>query len=149
MKVTALFVLVFLSAPLGLSAQASDSAAVAGVIATFHNALQRGDTVAAMAQLADDVLVLESGGLETRADYREHHLPADMTFAGAVPSVRTAVRITVRGDVAWAVSTSRTSGTYRDREINSAGAELMVLTRQSGAWKISAIHWSSRTARSP
>jgi hypothetical protein len=29
--------------------------------------------------------------------------------------------------------------------VNSIGAELMVLTRMMDGWKISAIHWSSRT----
>jgi len=108
-----------------------------------------GDSAGAMALLADDVLVLESGSLETRAEYREHHLAADMMFAAAVPSVRTPTRIAVRGDVAWVVSTSQTRGTYREREVNSSGAELMVLTRQAGTWRISAIHWSSRAARQP
>ena len=32
-------------------------------------------------------------------------------------------------------------------EINSQGAELMVLAREDGAWKIKAIHWSSRQRR--
>ncbi len=38
-------------------------------------------------------------------------------------------------------------GEFRGRPVNSAGAELMVLTRVQGTWKISAIHWSSRTRR--
>jgi hypothetical protein len=31
--------------------------------------------------------------------------------------------------------------------VNSAGAELMVLTRMPDGWRISAVHWSSRTVR--
>ena len=44
------------------------------------------------------------------------------------------------GDVAWAHSTSVALGRMGDREINSHGAELVVLPREGGTWKIKAIH---------
>jgi hypothetical protein len=94
-------------------------------------------------------VVVASGGVETCEQYRSRHLPADMSFAQALPATREFVRIVIAGDAARAVGTSRTSGTYRDREINSAGAELMVLTRAPEGWRIRAIHWSSRTIRPP
>lgn len=125
----------------------SDSSAVAAVVAAYHAALQAGDSAKALDLLASDVIVLESGGVETREEYRAHHLPADMNFAMALPASREARRIVVVGDVAWAVGTSRTSGRYRDRDVNSAGAELMVLSREATGWKIRAIHWSSRALR--
>jgi uncharacterized protein (TIGR02246 family) len=128
-------------------AQAPDSAAVAAAVSAYHAALQAGDSAAALDLLAADVLVVESGGVESREQYRAHHLPADMNYAKALPSARESVRVVVHGDVAWAVGTSRTSGTYRDREVNSAGAELMVLTREAAGWRIRAIHWSSRAIR--
>ena len=40
-----------------------------------------------------------------------------------------------------------TTGSYRDRPINAAGAELMVLVRTPVGWRITAIHWSSRNVR--
>ena len=128
-------------------APSSDSAAVGGVIERYHRALADGDSAAALALLAPDAVILESGGLETREEYRSHHLPGDIQFARAVRSERGPVRVAVQGDVAWAVSTSTTQGTYRDRAIDSSGAELMVLSRQPDGWKIRAIHWSSRTRR--
>ncbi len=67
-----------------------------------------------------------------------------MAFAQAVPRERGPLSVMVRGDVAWATSTSRVQGTYRDREIDARGAELAVLTRHGGQWRIEAIHWSSR-----
>ena len=129
--------------------QTTDREAVLAAVQAFHAALVRGDSVAALKQLAPDVLVLESGGLETLADYRDHHLPGDMAYAKAVPSERGASTVVVAGDVAWVVGTSRTTGTYRDRAINSAGAELMVLSRTPDGWRIRAIHWSSRSVRTP
>lgn len=131
-------------------AQSADSAAVVRTITRFHTSLVAGDSVAALDLLAANVTILESGGVETRADYRSHHLPGDIAFAQTVKTERGSVHVVVNGDVAWATSTNTTEGQYKGRAINSAGAELMVLTRAKGApdgWRISAIHWSSRVRR--
>lgn len=127
----------------------SDSAAVVATVDAYHHALSSGDSAAALALLAADAVILESGGVETRAEYRGHHLPGDIEFARAVPSVRTSARVVVQGDIAWAWSTSTTQGEFRSRAINSQGAELMVLSRDPSGWKIRAIHWSSRNRRQP
>jgi ketosteroid isomerase-like protein len=132
------------AAAAGQPAAQGDSAAVVAAVHAFHAALARGDSAAALALLAPGATILESGGVETVAEYRAHHLPADIEFARAVPATRGPLAVTVRGDVAWAVSTSETKGEFRGRPVSSAGAELMVLTRTAGGWRISAIHWSSR-----
>lgn len=132
-----------------LSATApSDSSDVAATVDRFHAALAAGDSVAALAILADDVVILESGARESRDDYRAHHLIADIAFARAVPSRRGAMAVQIRGDVAWVTGTSASQGEYRGRPINSTGAELIVLSKEAGGWKIRAIHWSSRSIRS-
>ena len=133
--------------PAAAEAQQGDSAAVASVIERFHAALASGDSAAALALLAPDVTVLESGGLETLEEYRSHHLPGDIQFARAVPRSRAPIKVTLAGDMAWATSTGVTQGEYRGRAINSTSAELMVLTRSGGGWLIRAIHWSSRARR--
>lgn len=135
-------------AALPATPDASDSASVAGVVHAFHRAIDAGDSLGAMAFLAPDAEVLESGGIEDRAEFRAHHLAADIEFARAVKAVRGALRVTVQGDVAWTSGASTSTGTYRGRAINSAGAESMVLTRGAdGQWRIRSIHWSSRTRR--
>ncbi len=124
--------------------ESSDSAAVATVVAAFHDALSSGEGDRALDLLTDHVRVLEGGGVETREEYADHHLPADMAFAQAVSRERGDLEVVVRGDVAWAISSSRAVGTWRERPVDSRTAELMVLERQSDGWRISAIHWSSR-----
>lgn len=145
----AIVALGILAAPPSLSAQASDRDAVLATVRAFHDALARGDSVAALRLLAPDMQVLESGGVEAREEYRSHHLPGDMAYASALPSTRTDGTVTIAGDVAWVVGTSRTTGTFRDRPVNSAGAELMILSRTADGWQIRAVHWSSRTIRTP
>lgn len=125
----------------------SDSVAVVTVVDRYHRALSDGDTATALSLLATEAIILERGDVETREEYRSHHLPADIAFARAVPSVRGPVRVTIRGGVAWAISTSKTQGAYRGRAIDSQGAELMVVTREQEGWKIRAVHWSSRERR--
>ena len=138
-------ILFCLSAPAVTHAQQSDSAAVVAVVTRYHAAMAAGDSAAALALLAPDAIVLESGGIETRDQYRAGHLPADINFARGVPSQRSDVRVVIRGDAAWATSTSTATGEFRGRQINSRGAELMVLSREPDGWKIRAVHWSSRS----
>lgn len=126
-----------------LTAQSPADSATATLTA-FHDALAAGDSLAALALLADDVVILEGGGRETLAEYRAHHLRGDIKFARALPAKRRPLQVSVVGDVAWAVGTSETAGTIDGRLVDSMGAELVVLTRSPRGWRIRAIHWSSR-----
>jgi hypothetical protein len=123
---------------------ARDSAAAVATVERFHTLLASGDSAAAVLLLAPDLVVLESGGVETRAEFLADHLGADMQFAKAVPSGRRLVSFRQEGDVVWTVATSTSRGEFRDRKIDSRGAELTVLTRSGTGWLIRAIHWSSR-----
>lgn len=138
--------LVFAVAAQGAS-PGSDSADAVAAVDAYHAALTAGDSVAVDRLLSEDAIILESGGVETRAQYLGGHLRGDIAFAQAVPRQRGPITVRVRGDVAWATSTSVTQGEYRGREINSASAELMVLVRAGSGWRIAAIHWSSRARR--
>ena len=121
-----------------------DSTQVATLVSGFHEALERGDSTAALALLSPDVAIVESGTVESLADYRSHHLPADIAFAKAVKAARQPRGVTVVGDVAYSVATSATKGTFGDRAVDTLGAELIVARRVDGQWRIAAIHWSSR-----
>ncbi|MDH3458783.1 MAG: nuclear transport factor 2 family protein [Gemmatimonadota bacterium] len=123
---------------------ATETEQVIAVIDAFHAALAAGDSTAALGQLAEDVIILESGGIEDKDHYRSGHLRGDMRFAQAVPRQRGEITVEIVGNVAWAYATSTAVGTMGDRAIDSQGAELMVLVRVADGWKIKAIHWSSR-----
>jgi len=128
--------------------RASDSVDVVAVRDAFHHALTVGDSAAAMQLLAPEVQVLESGGSQSREEYRREHLASDIAYAKAVTSTTTSVRITLAGDAAWVASSSTTTGEFNGRPVHSLSAELMILRRVPGAddrrWVIEAIHWSSR-----
>ncbi|MFP5329926.1 MAG: YybH family protein [Alphaproteobacteria bacterium] len=125
----------------GLSAEAREAAAV---VDAFHAALRGGDTAAALAMLAEDVLIFEGGGVErSKAEYASHHLEADAAFSKAVTSTLTRRAGGVSGDLAWVASEGRTAGEYKGRPVDRVTAETMLLRRSGGAWKIVHIHWSS------
>ncbi|MEO5588858.1 MAG: nuclear transport factor 2 family protein [Gemmatimonadaceae bacterium] len=124
-----------------------DSAAVVAAVDSFHRALSTGDSTAALRMLAADAIILESGSMQTRAEYRSHHLAGDIAFSKAVQDKRGPMKVSVDGATAWTNGTSVTEGTYNGRAINSAGAESMVLSKSGNSWQIRSIHWSSRTKR--
>jgi ketosteroid isomerase-like protein len=127
------------------TAASPDSAEAVAAVERFRVALSRGDSATVLGMLAADVVILESGDLETLVEYRRHHLPADIEFARAIPGTYMLASAVVHGDAAWVSSTSITQGRMKDRAINSAGAELVVLSRcdKHSPWQIRAIHWSS------
>lgn len=127
----------------------ADSTAVVGVVAAFHDGLTAGDSAAVLTLLAPGALILEGGTIETRPEYAAHHLASDIAASRALKGDRTVRRVSVDGNTAWVASGSSTRGTFRGRELDLEGAELMVLERQAGAWRIVAIHWSSRQRRVP
>ncbi|KJV04973.1 YybH family protein [Methylocucumis oryzae] len=115
-----------------------------GTVEAFHSALVRGDTQAALALLADDVLIFESGGVErSKAEYASHHLHADAEFSMAVKRTLES-RSTVGSEMfAWVTSVEKVTGTFRNSTINSRSIETMLLTKSAAGWQISHIHWSS------
>ena len=139
----------FATIPLSGQGASADSASVAAVVDAFHRALKTGDAEGALKLIADDAVFLEGGRIETRAEYAANHLPEDIKFEKAITSKQNPYRVTVVGNVAWAISTSDMTGTFEDQPINIVGAELMVLSREAGGWRIRTIHWSSRRRQGP
>lgn len=139
-------VLLFAGALAGipLHAQASgDNAAITTVFESFYGAMKAAKPADAMKLIAADAVFLESGNLETRAQYEESHLPADIDFEKQVTGQRSPLSITVEGNTAWVIATTEYRGTFDGAAVNFVSAQLMVLTRQQGEWKIRTIHWSS------
>lgn len=116
----------------------------ADVVDGFHAALKRGDTGTASSLLNTDALIFESGGVERgKAEYASHHLAADAAFAAATTHNVIRRSGAASGDFAWIATEGRTTGTYKERPVDSVSTETMLLRRTSGIWQIVHIHWSS------
>lgn len=129
--------------------QQSELTGALSTAARFHAFLAGGDSASAVKLLDSQAMLLESGELETRAEYIAHHLGADIEFARVVASKRTILQARRAGSVAWIVATILSKGTFHDKPIDSSGAELMVLSKSGSEWQIRAIHWSSRKTTHP
>lgn len=123
---------------------APDSAAAVATVDSFHRRMADADSTGVLALLTPDAVILEGGGIETRAEYRAHHLPGDIEFVRAVPSSRAVRQVQVGSDAAWVTSASETRGAYKGRQLDLTGAELIVLRRSGAGWRVAAVHWSSR-----
>ncbi|CAN5172110.1 hypothetical protein BH10PSE1_BH10PSE1_18520 [soil metagenome] len=136
------------TAPASVDDVQTEAIAAASAVDAFHAALEHGDTEAALALLADDVLIFESGEAErSKAEYAQHHLAADAAFSAAVPSIRSRRAARAGADSAWVASESRTTGQFNSRPIDSLSVETMVLRRDANGWRITHIHWSSHAMR--
>lgn len=125
------------------SVPTATSTAVDTVLA-FHAALAKGDTDAALALMAENALIFESGGVErSRGEYAGHHLKADAEFSAAVRRTLVDRSSGEEGNTAWVMSVEKVTGSFRKRAINSRSVETMLLRRLDKQWRIVHIHWSS------
>ena len=127
---------------------AVEAADAAVAVDAFHAALKAGDTAAALALMAPDVMIFEEGSAErSRDEYESHHLGSDAAFAAASEATVARRSGWADGDIAWITSEGRTTGQFNGRAVDSLTAETMVLKRYADGWRIHHIHWSSRTPR--
>src|SRR3546814_12895590 len=104
--------------------------------------------VDALALLADDVLIFESGGAErSKAEYASYHLAADATFSQATAQTITHRTGRAEGDLASIATESTPVGTYQDRLINLIETETTFLSRQNNGWQIVHVNWSTANAK--
>ena len=123
---------------------ATDEADVQAAIESFYAAMKRGDPKAAMAMIAPDAMFVESGRIETRQQYEESHLPADINFEKQMTGKRSPWQITINGDTAWGIASTEYQGTFDGRDLAFVSRQLAVVTRsEDGKWLIRSIHWSS------
>lgn len=114
------------------------------VVNEFWSALRTGDSTTVVRLLHPEARIFEGGHAETIEEYRNGHLRSDIAFAQAVRSETTWDEVFPGETVAVYMSERRASGEYRGREIDSRGAETIVLARTAEGWRLRHIHWSSR-----
>lgn len=118
------------------------------VIEQFSAALKTGDLRRAGELLADDVVILESGGAEhSRAEYLGGHAKHDAAFLkdAHVQIAHRSAR--VEGSLAWVATESELHATEKEQPLTLLSTETMVLKKTASGWRIVHIHWSSRSKR--
>ena len=122
-----------------------DASHPASLLATqLADAIATGDINTLRSIVAPDVLIFESGGMESSlSEYEGHHMLADMTFMKAVRREVISQQVIDLGDSATVVTRSRVHGIYKDQEIDMNSTETLVMRKVNGQWKAVHIHWSS------
>jgi ketosteroid isomerase-like protein len=111
----------------------------------FSKALETGDVNTVKNLLADDVLIYESGGVESSlAEYSRHHLNADIKFLSAMEKEFISQNSFEKGELAVVTTVSALKGLYGNKAMNITSTETLVLQRTDQHWKIVHIHWSSK-----
>ena len=129
-------------------ATAAASEGPAAAVESFHAALSNADREGVLSWLDPEVIIFESGGAEmSRDEYASHHLESDMAFVGATKTDVLDRQEQSEGELAWVLTRSHTTGTFRDRPVDIDGVETIVLRRREGRWRIVHIHWSSQARK--
>lgn len=130
-------------------ATVSDQAKPAvAVVEQFSVAMRAGDLERAGKLLAEDVLILESGGAErSRAEYLGGHALHDAAFLKAAHSQVKQRTVRVEGGMAWVGTESELHTTKDGKALTLLSTETMVLKQTPAGWRIVHIHWSSRPKR--
>ncbi|KFN47092.1 SgcJ/EcaC family oxidoreductase [Arenimonas metalli] len=132
------------------AAASDDTAAIKAVLATYKTALERRDLTGVDALFAERNEVIESGKVEgSYADYVTHHIGPELGHIQRFTFDDYAVTVEQAGDIAWATETYRYTIVLPDRAdpIVRQGVATTVLERREGAWKIRAMHSSSRAPK--
>lgn len=111
----------------------------------FATALRSGDLEAARGVLAEDVLILETGGAEySREEYLGGHAIRDAAFLkdAHVQLLRRTAH--AHGNLAWVGSESELHASRDGKPLTVLSTETMVLEKSGDDWHIVHIHWSSR-----
>lgn len=134
------------------AAQAEQSIAPAAADAVaaverFSSALAAGNFDAAGAELDPAVLILESGGVErSRDEYLGGHAKSDAAFLKSAQITLTHRTAQASGELAWVGSESGIHAMKSGQMLMIDSTETMVLRKTTEGWKITHIHWSSRSA---
>lgn len=111
----------------------------------LYEALRTGNEARVLALLAEDVVILEGGHAQTsRSDYMSGHMKSDMAFLPNVTSETLDREVSRQGDLAWVITHSRTTGTYRDEDIDQSSREMLVMKHDGHDWRITLIHWGDK-----
>jgi ketosteroid isomerase-like protein len=121
---------------------ATEEAAVRAAAQGFAQALAKGDSLAALGFLHDDVLVLEGGRAENKTQYRSSHLAADIRYLATVKSEILKEGVTVSGDTALYTRQYRVTGmSARGAPIDRTSNESLLLVKTAQGWKVRHVHW--------
>lgn len=117
---------------------AADTSGIIGVVRDFYGAIAAGDSAHARTMLDAAASIVVDGRAVARDTYTRR---AETTSAPAL-TARSGWQVRREGDVAWVTTRTLEAGEMDNRAVGISGAELVVLARRGGTWRIVAINAS-------
>lgn len=144
-KVRLIFCLVFLglTTATSVTADPQQQANPAAAADLFGQALKAGNEAAVRSLLDENVLIFESGNVESSlAEYASHHMAADFAFMAGMEKEVLSRRVFADGDMAVVSTRYRMYGSYKGKDYDQVSSETLVMEKNAMGWKILHIHWS-------
>lgn len=133
--------------PLG-GLHATDLPSPEAVADALHEAISAGDEAALSEILDPQVLIFESGGVESSLEeYASHHMQADIAFMAEIEREVLSREVITDGSLSVVTTRSRLHGKYQGRDMNLASNETLVIRSEVREARITHIHWSSTELR--
>ncbi len=134
---------------LAASARADETAAIRAFLEAYDRAFVARDLDRLAAFYHPEVTIFEGGGVNRGwADYRDHHLGPELAEFEGLEFSHSEISPRLLGSdarSAYVTSEYRLKARIKEREIDAAGLETLVLVRdEGGAWRIRHSHTSSR-----
>lgn len=114
------------------------------VAASMSSAIGSGNTDELKRLLDQNVVIFESGNVESSlAEYESHHMKSDIAFMAAMNVELISREVIDAGDSAAVISRSRIRGQFKGKEIDLVNTETLVIQKRNREWKVVHVHWSS------
>jgi hypothetical protein len=118
--------------------------APADIADAFHESLRQGKREQALALLAPDATMFETGYVELDRDaYAKGHLSDDADFASVTDYKLIRRSVFQEAQTAWVLTLSSIQGIFGDQHVDLEQTETMLLRQGPAGWQIVHVHWSA------
>jgi hypothetical protein len=118
--------------------------APADIVDAFHEALRQGKREQALALLASDATMFETGYVELdREAYAKGHLSDDADFASVTDYKLIRRSVFQEAQTAWVLTQGSIQGIFGDQHVDLEQTETMLLRQVPAGWQIVHVHWSA------
>lgn len=109
----------------------------------LYAALVEGDDTTVGKLLSENIVILEGGHAQkSRDEYMSGHMKSDMAFLPNINREIISREVSQSDGLAWVITHSRSTGTYKGKELNFTSREMLVMRHNGTAWQITLIHWA-------
>lgn len=121
----------------------TDSIQAVETLHAFRDAIISGDRLKAGQEMSEDAIVMQAGQQCDRETYINKHIIPECKYVYSVNQSVDHRILRQRGNLIWISSSYNVKVQHQgDKPVHRKLAELAILRKEKGSWKIDMIHWS-------